>query len=346
MRTVGRWRLVHALGTELLEVPDPEEQVLTGVRSLLRLVPGDVAADAVIDTAGTPRITEVPDLLVPFARDQPPEVFLSSPVLPHVARHGSLPASRVEDLCTPREWDRNPMRRLLLEPNGVPHALLTAHVTAEGVTHCWGVNRGRPFDDDERDALRAFEPFLRRAAHDRARTALVLDLDRAVSSGAGLVLFRQDDVVHLNDAAGALLERHRVPLATVLRLSRSALSASQRTGALPTRHGVLQLRWRPALPGSTAVVLTEAAGAGAAPAVVSPRQHAVLCHLSHGLTAAAIAHHLGISERTVHKHLENLYRALGVGDRLNAVLRGRDLGLLPVLEGCARLTRPGAPARP
>ncbi|WP_345712365.1 helix-turn-helix transcriptional regulator, partial [Kineococcus glutinatus] len=69
----------------------------------------------------------------------------------------------------------------------------------------------------------------------------------------------------------------------------------------------------------------------------SPRQHAVLCYLSQGLTAAAIAHRLGISPRTVHKHLENLYRALGAADRLDAVLRAQGMGLLPVLQGCEQL---------
>jgi DNA-binding CsgD family transcriptional regulator len=72
--------------------------------------------------------------------------------------------------------------------------------------------------------------------------------------------------------------------------------------------------------------------------LITPRQHVVLCHLSQGLTAAAIAHRLGLSARTVEKHLENLYRALGARDRLEAVLKARDHGLLPVLQGCEHLT--------
>ncbi len=50
--------------------------------------------------------------------------------------------------------------------------------------------------------------------------------------------------------------------------------------------------------------------------------------LERGRTAEAIAHDLGISPRTVHKHLENLYRKLGVGDRLRAVAVAREAGLL------------------
>jgi DNA-binding NarL/FixJ family response regulator len=50
--------------------------------------------------------------------------------------------------------------------------------------------------------------------------------------------------------------------------------------------------------------------------------------LSEGLPAAAMARRLGISVRTVHKHLENLYRKLGTADRLGAVLRAQRAGLL------------------
>lgn len=59
------------------------------------------------------------------------------------------------------------------------------------------------------------------------------------------------------------------------------------------------------------------------------REAAVLGLLGHGLTAEAIARRLGCSPRTVHKHLEHLYRKLGVHDRLLAVQRGRDAGVLP-----------------
>ena len=347
MLTARRWRLVHALGLELLEVGEPDEQLLAGLHSLLRLVPGDVAAEVRIDpSVGTSHVTEVPDLLLPLAAGEAEELFLTNPAVPYLAAHGELPASRVEDLCTPREWARNPMRRHLLEPARVPHALLAAHLTGRGAVHGWGVNRSRPFGDEEVEVFRAFEPFLRRAAQDRSRTALLIDLDHAVASGAGLVLFRGEQVVHLNEEAGTLLERHAVGLPTLLRLSRASLSAAHPVGSLPSRRGVLRLRWRPALPGSTAVVLHDAVGLPGLRDGLTPQQYAVLCHLSHGLTAGAIARRLGVSERTVHKHLENLYRALGVGDRLNAVLRGRELGLLPVLQGCGQVEHLQPPAPP
>lgn len=71
-------------------------------------------------------------------------------------------------------------------------------------------------------------------------------------------------------------------------------------------------------------------------AELTGRELAVLALLTEGLTARAIGHRLMVSERTVHKHLEHLYRKLDARDRLSAVLTARQLGLLD----------PGPPALP
>lgn len=68
--------------------------------------------------------------------------------------------------------------------------------------------------------------------------------------------------------------------------------------------------------------------------LLTPRETVVLAMLSCGSTAEGIAARLLISPRTVHKHQEHLYRKLGAVDRLSAVLRGQELGLLP--RGTAR----------
>jgi len=62
---------------------------------------------------------------------------------------------------------------------------------------------------------------------------------------------------------------------------------------------------------------------------LTEREVAVLELLGTGLTAQAIARRLHTSPRTVDEHLEHLYRQLGVRDRLMAVQRARDAGLLP-----------------
>lgn len=58
------------------------------------------------------------------------------------------------------------------------------------------------------------------------------------------------------------------------------------------------------------------------------REMAILSLLSQGLKAESLARRLGISPRTVEKHLEHIYRKLDVGDRLMAVQRVYELGVL------------------
>lgn len=72
---------------------------------------------------------------------------------------------------------------------------------------------------------------------------------------------------------------------------------------------------------------------------LTARERTVLALLAQGLTATALARRLGSSPRTVHKHAQNVYRKLNASDRLSAVLRAQELGLLPV--GRCRCPGPG-----
>lgn len=70
---------------------------------------------------------------------------------------------------------------------------------------------------------------------------------------------------------------------------------------------------------------------------LTPRETAALVAVAEGLTADAVARRLGISPRTVHKHLERAYAKLGVRDRVSAVVRAGRLGLLPSTAGSSLL---------
>lgn len=61
---------------------------------------------------------------------------------------------------------------------------------------------------------------------------------------------------------------------------------------------------------------------------LKPREVVLLTHLATGLTARSIGYQMGISERTVRKHLGELYAVLHCNDRLVAVQRARDVGVL------------------
>lgn len=61
---------------------------------------------------------------------------------------------------------------------------------------------------------------------------------------------------------------------------------------------------------------------------ITAREMTVLTLLSEGLTAHAIGSRLRITEKTVVKHKENIYKKLRVHDRVTAINKARSLGLI------------------
>jgi DNA-binding CsgD family transcriptional regulator len=90
------------------------------------------------------------------------------------------------------------------------------------------------------------------------------------------------------------------------------------------RHARAMDLWSRTLP-----VPLATAEAAVKDAELSARQVEILHLLAEGLTATAMARRLGCSPRTVHKHLENIYRRLDVRDRVSAVLEAQRRNLLP-----------------
>lgn len=61
---------------------------------------------------------------------------------------------------------------------------------------------------------------------------------------------------------------------------------------------------------------------------LTPRERSVLALMDRGLTAKAVAEHLGISWDTARDHIQNVIEKLGVHSKPEAVYRARELGLL------------------
>ncbi len=62
--------------------------------------------------------------------------------------------------------------------------------------------------------------------------------------------------------------------------------------------------------------------------VLTTRQAEVLELLAEGCSNKEMRHRLGIAERTVRAHLTELFQLLGANSRMQAVIRGRELGLI------------------
>ena len=88
-----------------------------------------------------------------------------------------------------------------------------------------------------------------------------------------------------------------------------------------------QMRGAIAELGKRARFAREASGAKAS---LSERELEVLQRAALGLTVGQVARRLGISPRTVETHLTNVYRKLGARNRVQAVARASELGLVEI----------------
>jgi DNA-binding NarL/FixJ family response regulator len=62
--------------------------------------------------------------------------------------------------------------------------------------------------------------------------------------------------------------------------------------------------------------------------ILTTRQAEILALLAEGHANKEIRYRLGIAERTVRAHLTELFHLLGANSRMQAVIRGRELGLI------------------
>lgn len=62
---------------------------------------------------------------------------------------------------------------------------------------------------------------------------------------------------------------------------------------------------------------------------ITPREHEILGLIAQGLSNREIGEKLFVSENTVKTHSSRLFEKLGVNRRVQAVQRGKELGLIP-----------------
>ena len=96
--------------------------------------------------------------------------------------------------------------------------------------------------------------------------------------------------------------------------------------SLPLSPSVVRLRARQVIGG--ALDTQAVAGASATEVGLAPREISVLQFLGNGLSNREIAKKMYISEGSVKAYLANACTKLGVRDRLQAVIRGFELGIV------------------
>jgi DNA-binding CsgD family transcriptional regulator/PAS domain-containing protein len=258
---------------------------------------------------------------------------------PLVVRHAATRdgrAYRFSDVVAPEELHRLDLYQRIYRRLGIEHQIAFALPSPDTLVIGMALSRGgADFAERDRRVLDLARPHLIQAyrnAELRGRSARVL---AALRDGL-------DDV---GQAVVVLDERDRVAFVTgeAERLLGAAIGARPRVGAplpapldgwvgdgagLPLVVGTgerpLALRHLPARDGAPGVVFLEPGrpmiGASALRGLgLTPREAEVLHLIVRGRANDEIAGTLGVSPRTVHKHVEHVFRKLGVSSRVEAV---------------------------
>jgi ATP/maltotriose-dependent transcriptional regulator MalT len=162
--------------------------------------------------------------------------------------------------------------------------------------------------------------------------AFALAAEGAVAAGEGdpeTARLRYEDAVDLFQRLGSPFEtaRARIELARVLAALGRQEEASQQ--ARTAYEAMYAMRAEREAEGAAALLRElDGAQAGGTATVLTPREVEVLRLVAQGLSNPAIAERLVLSEHTVHRHLANILRKLGLSSRAAAAAWGARHGLV------------------
>lgn len=271
-------------------------------------------------------------LMPPERRALLPHFKGEHPMLNFARQHGTQPALRFTDLTTRRELEELGIYRECYR--GYTHSMLSFGIDSPPGLHIsFVLSRGMgEFSDADRQHLNILQPLVSASlARIVAQSALEETRQRRCPVG---IVHGSGEFVHTLDAYAAdLLGRH-FPRGSRHRLAEPILSAiSASPGQVLTlvelkNAGRLCAYWDRRRNGWMLRLWEEF---GTLPASklsrfrLTGRQVEVLQWIAKGKTNVEVALILGISPRTVQKHLEHIYRQLGVETRLGAVAACKEL---------------------
>jgi DNA-binding CsgD family transcriptional regulator len=257
-----------------------------------------------------------------------PRVGGQNPAYRRLLEQGDVGPLRLSDFLDQRRLRATELYRLLYRQMGVRYQLATALEAPSPQITAIVLNREtRDFTNAELELLRLIRPHLRRA-YDNARAFAGIERDRtrlaaaARAANVRVVSLSPDGlVVDATGPAVSLLERHLSeprearlpePLAGWARghIERREPASS----SFATQIGVLTAALVPG-PDEALLLLDERYVRGPDRLPLTSRERHVLDTIAGGITNAAAARKLHVGESTIAKHLEHIYRKLGVQNR-------------------------------
>ncbi len=323
------------------------------VAGILDYVPGHVVSYNEVDLGTASAVVDLRPAEVRFEGDI--ETFArfahQHPVVLHMEATGDLAPRAVSDFLTTEQLHALDLYQQLFRRMGVEDQIAFGLPSARDRVLGVAINRDtRGFAERERAFLSLVAPHAGEAhAIARARTLVreLLGPDAAAPPGAAVIALDREGRAALASAeADALLRmflgkgigaRGALPAALAAYAARARAHAygpqdaalGTRSGELSLERGERRLRVRfvgGAGEGEIDVLALACETDPLAPARIerlglTPREAAVVRLLADGRMNAEIAQQLGISARTVQRHLENVYDKLGVRTRAGVVGR-------------------------
>jgi DNA-binding CsgD family transcriptional regulator len=340
--------VLQVIGT-VAEINEPSNFGLEVLKALSVAVPFDVGSFNEIDLdSGRAVFVALPNEEDhdPETRDAFPRLVQQNPILQHQDRTGDGSAHRLSDFLSAEALHRLELYQRIYRPLGVEFQVAIGLATKRPLVVAFALNR-RDTDFSDRDlrVLDALRPHLVQAHRNLQALAALQGIDGALAvvGKAIVVLDPHDGVVHAPAWAWLALERHfgettsgELPnqVANWIEQEREDILVD----GLPRIHQPLvstidgqQLvaRYVPGVEGRPdAFVLEEQSPERGISELkrlhLTGREAELLWLLMKGKTTAEIAKDLAVAPATANKHLQHIYRKLGVLNRTGAIAAASD----------------------
>jgi DNA-binding CsgD family transcriptional regulator len=315
------------------------------VRVLHRLISADCAwCDGAHPTRGRTTWVVEPFETFPDAQRIFSALMHEHPCFLHTSRIADGQSWRLSDFVSRSRLHRSRLYNEYYRRRGVEYQLGIRLAASRRFVIAVGVNRGsrrRNFSDDHLLLMQLLGPHLVAAYQNAAALSALKGEDQGKQSSQGLVVVQPNGGLVVSSGAHRLLERYIGWSARRSRVLPAALTewvAAQRKllarlddvpsplAALVVRRGSQELRVRLLPDASQDVLLLDE---GPQPLVpgdlaqlgLTARESEVLAWVAQGKTNADTARILGTRSATVAKHLERIFRKLGVETRTAAAVR-------------------------
>lgn len=330
-----RLRGVVDASAEIAAAPDLAALRSTAVDAFASLVGCDLASYNEVSPGRPPLVVANPGgELEPWEAQAMEGLIHQNPMLAHFVKTGDGRARRFSDFLSGRALHRLDLHRELYRRIGVHFQVAISTAAPSGTVVGIALSRAeRDFADAEVAAVDLLRPHLV-AAHQRLTEIewlrqMLAALEEGHDGPAVALVDADGSILRANAAAMGLLGDEppgRLPEPLRHRLAALLGAGASKPATVPFTHlGLtLQARISPGSGGGPSVVslsrsLPQAARVAALGLGLTQREAELLALAIGGGSNSDLGARLGISPRTVEKHLENAYRKLEVGGRAEAI---------------------------